>query len=130
MAAKKHVRQTARVLLNASMENGTVSPERVTGVLAWVEKTQPSQALAILREYHRMVRIEVNKSNARIEHAGAIGPDAVASIAASMSKLYGRAVTATASENPSLIAGIRVSIGDDVYESSITGQLESLSATA
>ena len=129
MAAPKQVRRTARILLNASLENGEVSAERVTGVLEWIEKTQPSQALAILREYHRMVQTEVNKSNARVEHAGAIGADAVASIANSLSKRYNRAVTATASENPALIAGLRVSIGDDVYESSIAGQLESLSIT-
>ena len=129
MAAPKQVRHTARILLNASLENGAVSAERVAGVLEWIEKTQPSQALAILREYHRMVQTEINKSNARIEHAGAIAADAVASIAASLSKHYNRAVTATASENPALIAGLRVSIGDDVYESSIAGQLESLSIT-
>lgn len=127
MAAPKQVRQTARVLLNASIENGTVSPERVAGVLAWAEQTQPSQVIAILREYLRMVQVEVNKSSARIEHAGAIGPEAVASIAASLSKRYNRAVTATASENSALIAGIRVNVGDDVYESSIAGRLESLS---
>jgi len=129
MAAPKQVRKTARILLNASLENGSVSAERVSGALAWVEKTQPSQAIAILREYQRLVQVEINKSHARIEHAGAIGADAVASIAASLSKRYNRTVTATASENPSLIAGVRVEIGDDVYETSIAGQLESLSIT-
>ena len=127
MAAPKQVRQISRVLLNASIENGAVSSERVAGVLEWIEKTQPSQALAILREYHRLVAIEVNKTNARIEHAGVLGGGAVASIAASLSKHYNRPITASSSENPSLIAGIRVSIGDDVYECSIAGQLESLS---
>lgn len=127
MAAPKQIRQTARILLSASLENGAVSAERVEGVLAWVEKNQPAHSLAILREYQRLVQIEINKSSARIEHAGALGADTVAAIAAALSRRYNRSVTATSVENAALIAGIRVSIGDDVYESSIAGQLEALS---
>jgi F-type H+-transporting ATPase subunit delta len=127
MAAPKQIRQTARMLFAVSLENGAVSPERVAGVLAWFEKTNPRRGLALLREYHRLVSIEINRTRARIEHAGALSDDAVAAIALFLSKRYGRAITATASENPDLIAGIRVNIGDDVFESSIAGQLESLS---
>lgn len=127
MAAPKQIRQTARALFSVSLENGAVSPGRVAGVLAWFEKTNPPRALAILREYHRLVSVEINRTRARVEHAGALPPDAVSSIATALSKRYGRAITATATENSALIAGIRVSIGDDVFESSIAGQLESLS---
>lgn len=127
MAAPKRVRQTARILFNVSLEGDVVSPGRVAGVLAWFEKTQPSQGLAILREYHRLVRVELSKSNARIEHAGDLPAQAVSAIEAFLSKRYSRGVTATVRENPALIAGLRVSIGDDVFESSIAGQLESLS---
>jgi F-type H+-transporting ATPase subunit delta len=127
MAAPKQVRQTARVLFSVSLENGAVSPERVAGVLAWFEKTNPPRGLALLREYHRLVRIEINRTRARIEHAGALSDDSVAAIATFLSKRYGRSISATAVERPDLIAGIRVSIGDDVFESSIAGQLESLS---
>lgn len=129
MAAPKQIRQTARVLLSVSLDDGVVSAERVAGVLAWFEKVQPPRSLAILREYHRLVLAEINKTNARVEHAGALPDDALTAIAASLSKRYNRAVSATAAENPALIAGVRVSIGDDVFESSIAGQLESLSIT-
>lgn len=126
MAAPKQIRQTARVLFSVSMEKGTISPERVAGVLAWFEKTNPPRGLAILREYHRLVQIEINRTRARVEHAGALPADSLAAIASFLSHRYGRSITATAIERPDLIAGIRVSIGDDVFESSIAGQLESL----
>jgi F-type H+-transporting ATPase subunit delta len=127
MAAPKQIRQTARVLFNVSLENGAIAPERVAGVLAWVEKAKPSGELAVLREYHRLVKAEINRTRARIEHSGALPAGAESSIAAALSKRYNRAITATTTENSALIAGIRVSIGDDVFESSIAGQLESLS---
>ena len=127
MATPKQIRQTARVLFKVSLEDGIVTAERVAGVLAWIEKNEPHQQLAILREYQRLVQTEINKSLARIEHAGALSPDAASQISESLSKRYNRRVTATVRENPALIAGLRVSIGDDVFESSIAGQLETLS---
>ena len=53
----------------------------------------------------------------------------LAAIAAAMTRRYGRPVTATARPNPALLAGLRVHVGDDIYESSIAGQLAALAAS-
>ena len=45
-----------------------------------------------------------------------------------MSRKYERRVSTETKENPALIAGIRVRIGDDVYESSVAGQLSALAS--
>ena len=42
------------------------------------------------------------------------------------SSRYHRSVSSVARENPDLIAGIRVSIGDDVFDASVAGHLEKL----
>jgi len=44
-----------------------------------------------------------------------------------MTKKYSRTVTATAKANPKLLAGLRIRVGSDVYESSVAGQLAALS---
>jgi len=44
-----------------------------------------------------------------------------------MTKKYARPVTASAKANPSLLAGLRIRVGSDVYESSVAGQLANLS---
>ena len=49
-------------------------------------------------------------------------------IAASMTRKYGRKVTSLARRNDDLLAGLRVRVGDDVYESSVAGQLATLAA--
>ncbi|MEN9813357.1 MAG: hypothetical protein RL479_2043, partial [Verrucomicrobiota bacterium] len=53
---------------------------------------------------------------------------ALADIAAAMSRRYGRSITGTARRNDALLAGLRVRVGDDVYESSVAGQLAQLAA--
>jgi len=124
----KIAQQLARQLFNVSIVAGVVSAERVGGVLAYVEKHQPSNPVMVLRAYRRLVAAELAKGEAVVEHAGGVNDAMLAAIAAAMSRRYGRAVTATARPNAALLAGIRVHIGDDIYESSIAGQLAALAA--
>jgi F-type H+-transporting ATPase subunit delta len=129
MANSKSVQQLARQLFRLSFAEGRLSPERVAGVLGYVEKAKPAQPLAVLKAYQRLVAAEVAKSQAVIEHAGTISESLVQSIGSAMTKRYGRAVVASAKPNPALIAGLRVRVGDDVYESSVAGQLTALATT-
>jgi F-type H+-transporting ATPase subunit delta len=39
---------------------------------------------------------------------------------------YQRPIAAAAQSNPGLIAGLRIRVGDDLYESSVAGQLAAL----
>jgi F-type H+-transporting ATPase subunit delta len=85
--------------------------------------------MMVLRAYQRLVAVEVAKGEAVVEHAGAVDDAMLAAIAASMTRKYGRPVTATAKPNPALLAGLRVHVGDDIYESSIAGQLAALASS-
>ena len=125
----KAVQLLARQFFGMSMVDGAVSAERVGGVLEYIEKTSPANEMAVLREYRRLNAIEVAKGVAVVEHAGAIGDTTLSSVASAMAKKYSRAVTATAKPNPALLAGLRVQIGDDVYESSVAGQLAALASS-
>jgi len=129
MAADKQTKLLAKQLFKLSVINGEVSAERVEGVLGWIEKHQPRRTLALLQQYHRLVANEVAKSRAVVEHAGAISPATLAAIEAAMTKKYSRKVTAVAKPNTALLAGLRVRVGSDVYESSVAGQLASLSSS-
>ena len=129
-AADKQARQLARQLFKMSFANDRLSSERITGVLGYLEKTNPANAIAVLKVYQRLVAAELARSQAVVEHAGPISDTILQSIAATMSKRYGRPVSATAKPNPNLLAGLRIRVGDDVYDSSVAAQLAALSASA
>ena len=129
MAANKKAQQLARQLFKLSIVDVLVSADRVTGVLGYLEKLQPAHPLAVLKAYERFIAIELAKSQAVVEHAGAVSDSILQTIAASMSKKYGRAITVSTRANPELLAGLRVHVGDDVYESSVSGQLGALAAS-
>ena len=111
------------------MADGSVSPDLVAGVLAYIEKHRPANPILILKAYRRLVATELAKSQAVVEHAGAVPDSVVQAIAAALTRKYGRPVTAAAQPAPALLAGLRVRVGDDVYESSIAGQLAALAAS-
>jgi F-type H+-transporting ATPase subunit delta len=127
-AHHKKTQQLARQLFKLSLVNGTVSVGQVAGVLAYVEKHRPANPVLVLKNYQRLIARELAKSQALVDHAGPVAESILASIAGAFSQKYKRIITASARHDARLIAGLRIRVGDDVYESSIASQLATLSA--
>ncbi|HUJ43528.1 MAG TPA: F0F1 ATP synthase subunit delta [Opitutaceae bacterium] len=130
MRATRESQQLARRLFRLSLADGQVSAERVGGVLAYLAQHPSRQLLPVLKYYHRLVAAQVARNRALVEHAGAIDDGILRTIAAVLAQKYRRPVTAVALSNPRLIAGLRIRIGDDVYESTIVSQLAALVPSA
>jgi F-type H+-transporting ATPase subunit delta len=129
MAAAKQITQLAKQLFKLSVVDGEVSPTQVTGVLGWIEKHQQRDAVALLKSYQRLIAAELARSQAIVEHAGPISDTILGRIEGAMTQKYQRPVKASAKPNQDLLAGLRVRVGNDVYESSVAGQLATLSAS-
>jgi F-type H+-transporting ATPase subunit delta len=126
-SGKKQIQQLARQFYKLSFVDGAISAEQVGGVLAYLEKHPPANPAAVLKAYYRLIAAEVARGQAVVEHAGPIDSPALHAIASALAIKYGRAVTAVQKRNDALLAGVRVRIGDDLYESSVAGQLAALS---
>jgi F-type H+-transporting ATPase subunit delta len=127
MHASKQSLQYARQLFRLSLADDQISAERVNGVLAYLDRHPPRQPLAILKHYRRLVTAQLAKNHALVEHAGPIANGILHTIEDALTKKYQRPIAAAARPNPDLIAGLRIRVGDDVYESSIASQLAALS---
>ncbi|MEY4939318.1 MAG: hypothetical protein RIQ93_1053 [Verrucomicrobiota bacterium] len=127
-SAKKQIQQLSRQLFQLSLDDNRLSSDRVAGVLEYVEKHRPANTMAVLKAYQRLVAAEFGRGRAVVEHAGAIDAAALAAIGSAMTKKYGRPVASVSKPNPGLVAGLRVRVGDDVYESSVASQLATLAA--
>jgi F-type H+-transporting ATPase subunit delta len=57
---------------------------------------------------------------------GALSAETLAAIETNFSKIYDRAITAETETDTSLIAGVRIRVGDDVYDASVAGRLKRL----
>jgi F-type H+-transporting ATPase subunit delta len=121
--------QLARQLFQLSVVDGVLSTGRVEGVLAYLEAHPPADPLATLRAYHRLVAAELARGLAVVEHAGDVSEFTLQNVAAALSARYGRPIASVSRPDPALVAGLRVRVGDDVYESSIAGHLADLAAS-
>jgi F-type H+-transporting ATPase subunit delta len=127
-SGKKQIQQLARQFFKLSIANGELSADRVAGVLQYIEKHRPPQTLAVLRAYQRLIAAQVAREQAIVEHAGPMHDSVLTEIASSMTRKYGRRISSVSRRNDALLAGLRIRVGDDVYESSVAGQLATLAA--
>jgi F-type H+-transporting ATPase subunit delta len=113
-----------RKLVEASMEGGEPSPVRVDAVLALLRKRPESQRKVLLGVYLRMMRRAEALRTLSIERAGPLAADSKTSLVAGMEKHGGRKLVVTEKENAALIGGLKVRLGDDVYDASLQGILD------
>jgi F-type H+-transporting ATPase subunit delta len=120
------LKKFAKKLADLSVEDGLVSAEKVQAVLAALRKHPPRKPKTVLKHYLYYIKQEINRSRAVIEYAGQIGEAGIAAIGNYLSKNYNRTITTTTVENEDLIAGFRISIGDDIFDASVAGRLNNL----
>ncbi|MEM1222787.1 MAG: F0F1 ATP synthase subunit delta [Verrucomicrobiota bacterium] len=126
MKRDKRIISFAKKLVELSKDNGVVTEARVTEVLAGLKKVNHSRHLSLLKAYLTYLRREVALQTAVVSTPQLLSPEAIQIIEANYTKAYGRPITASIQQDPSLIAGLRVRVGDDVYDSSVAGRLQRL----
>ena len=95
--------------------------------MALVIEKKPRGYFGILQELQRLVKLDVSSRSARVESAVALTEAQQQSVRESLVRLKGGEVTVEFAENAGLIGGMRVKIGDDVFDGSVKTRLVSLS---
>ncbi|WP_309384879.1 F0F1 ATP synthase subunit delta [Cerasicoccus frondis] len=127
MAKDKHIKDFAKKLVALSLdEDGQATNERVSAVLEALGLEPPSNLKALLKQYAHYLEVEIARGTAKVEFAGPLGANQLAEIEQKFTKEYNRKIVATTQENPKLIAGVRVTVGDDVYDASVATRLAQL----
>jgi F-type H+-transporting ATPase subunit delta len=128
MKRDKKITKLAKKLVEFSKdENGVVSEAKVSEVLAGLKQVQLRKPLDTLKYYLFYLRREIALQTAVVSTPTALSADTLQQIEAKYSAVYGRRIGAVTQLDPSLIAGVRVRVGDDVYDASIAGRLQCLS---
>ena len=127
MRTDRTTKEFARKLASLSLdETGQVSEERVGAILELLRAKSPRNLKQLLKNYLRYIAGEIRKGQAVVEYAGEVGSAETREIERSLSRRYGRTITSVLRENPELIAGVRVSVADDIFDSTVAGHLERL----
>ena len=124
MKRDKQISQLAKKLVVLSKDSeGIITSSTVDQVLSGLKQVQPRRYLALLRCYLEHIRREIALQTAEVSAPSALSEEALKAIEQHYSTIYGRSIRARSITEESLIAGVRVRVGDDLYDASIAGQL-------
>ena len=126
MKISKLARREAKGLFRACLLNGVLNQERVQQVVARLLQSKPRDYLAIATQLHRLVKLEVERRTARVETAVPLSQDLRGQVQNTLTRVYGPGLSISFAENPTLIGGMRVQVGSDVYDGSIQARLAAL----
>lgn len=126
MKTSKLALRGARQLFRSCHVNGLLDENRVRNVLTLLMEKKPRGYVEILSRLYRLVKLDLEQHQARIESAVPLPADLQADTANQIKKIYGAGVDIAFSQNPALIGGLRIQVGSDLYDGSVKTRLEKL----
>ena len=127
MTGTKQSRRFAKQLFKSCQANGRLDADRTQKSVQLLIEKKPRGYFGILQHLHRLVKLDEASRTARVESAVALGQAQQQDIQDSLNRLKDGNVTVEFAENPRLIGGMRVKIGDDVFDGSVKTRLTGLS---
>jgi len=128
MISRRQARRDGRRLWRLCLSDGVLDETRARFVVERASRSGRRSAAAALPHFLRLVKADRARHAATVESAAPLDDTTRAAIDAAMAYHYGSATTCTFLVDPALIAGVRVTIGSDVYDGTIRGALSELDA--
>jgi F-type H+-transporting ATPase subunit delta len=126
MKTTAQIKRQARHLYKLCLFNGFLNEDRVRQVVRRILEERRRGYLALLSQLKRFVRLDLTAHMAEVETAAPIPADLQASVQARLTNVYGRGVSTHFTVQPALIGGMRIRVGNDVYDGSVLSGLVTL----
>jgi F-type H+-transporting ATPase subunit delta len=126
MNISKQARRDARQLFRSCFVNGRLEDNRVRQAVTLLVEKKPRGYVEILSRLHRLVKLELEQHTACVESAAPLPADLQAQVAGRLNKIYGDGLDLTFKEDASLLGGLRIQVGSDLYDGSVKMRLEKL----
>jgi F-type H+-transporting ATPase subunit delta len=123
MKSNKRAKRQAKQLLSLCHVEGRLDEDRTRQVVQRVIATGRRDGPAILAYLLRLVRLDLAQYAANVESASPLAADLQSSIQASLLRRYGPGLNTTFALRPSLIGGMRIQVGSDVYNGTVLARL-------
>ena len=127
MKISKDAARSARQLFRACIDaEGRLHGSRVKNVVKLLAEKKPRHYLATLTAFQRLVRLEVAKRTAVVESVTVLSGEMRDQLRADLQKKFGSDIACDFVINPELIGGLRVKVGNHVWDGSVRAKLQAL----
>src|SRR5258705_10159884 len=126
MKTIRQFKRDAKHLFRLCLINGSLDEARVRQVVQSVLRSKRRGYLTLATQFERLVKLERLRHTANVESATPLSPDLRENVKASLVRLYGPDMSTSFAEIPTLIGGMRIRVGSDVYDGSVKAGLAAL----
>jgi F-type H+-transporting ATPase subunit delta len=126
MRTAKEARKVSVLLFRNSFTEGKLDKEKISHMVESLLAEKPRHYVDALKDYQRLIRLETEKRHAVIESATQLNSALANQIVTNLRRRYGDDLTTEFRTNPDLLGGLRIKIGDDVWDGSVKNRLRKL----
>ena len=101
-------------------------PHGVNFLRTVIENNRLAALPEIARQFRELKNAQSGSSDATVYSAFPIAPDQLGQVTGLLERRFGRKLNVNVQEDPSLIGGIRVVVGDEVLDTSVRARLEQM----
>jgi len=126
MKSTKQLEREAKQLFRVCLVGGLLDEARVREAVQKVLDAKRRGSLTLLSRFQHLVKLERARHTAEVESATSLPADLRANVLSNLDRMYGPGLSTSFALNPSLIGGMRIQVGSDVYDGSVRAELASL----
>jgi len=122
----RQAQREAKQLFRSCQVKGRMDADKVRQAVRLLVEKKPRGYVGILHHLQRLVKLDEDSRTARVESAVALDSAQQQSVRESLERMKSGEVRVEFAENVDLIGGMRVKIGDDVFDGSVRTRLTGL----
>ncbi len=128
MKISKTAAAAARRLFGLCQTDGRLDETKMRTVIASLTTRKPRDWHGILGALQRLVRLDFAKRAVLIESATALDEPTRQRVVSGLAHQYGPDLVISYQTTPDLLGGLRIRVGNDVFDGSVKGRLDRLAA--
>ncbi|MES2476310.1 MAG: F0F1 ATP synthase subunit delta [Verrucomicrobiota bacterium] len=128
MKISKSAAAAARRLFGLCQTGGRLDEAKLRTVIARLLEAKPRDYKSILSALQRLLRLEQARREVTVESAVELDEATRQRVVAGLSNQYGPDLAVSYQITPELLGGLRIRVGNDVFDGSVKGRLDRLAA--
>lgn len=126
MKISKTATITARRIFRLCQTGGRLDEAKLSNAVRQFAEQKPRGFRGVLFAIKRLVRLEMERRRVIVESAAELDQASRDRVIAGLATKYGEGLVAEFRINPELLGGLKVRVGNDVFDGSVKGRLDRL----
>ncbi len=123
MKISKTAAAAARRLFGLCQTNGLFDEAKLRTVISSLVESKPRDYKAILAAIQRLTRLEFERREVTVESAVPLDEETGQRVVEGLAHQYGPGLVLQYKTTPELLGGLRIRVGNDVFDGSVQGRL-------